>query len=317
MYYSIRHVTKFRYGASISQSIMEVRMQPRTEGSQRCVNFSLHTSPRARVMAYRDDMGNIVHHFDVPGRHTHLTITAQALVEMNSAPAYPEALGADAWDELDRLTADDSYYDFLAPSTYAQPSAALRGLARDLRLRRGHDPLSAVRALNTAIYDHFDYAPQSTRVDSPIEEAITAGRGVCQDFAHVMLALLRELGVPARYVSGYLFHRSGTSDRSAVDATHAWVEALMPQLGWVGFDPTNNLLAGDRHIRAAIGRDYADVPPTHGVYKGRAESDLSVAVQVTPSEAPPPEEEPAQVIGWVPAPANVADEQEQQQQQQQ
>ncbi len=129
--------------------------------------------------------------------------------------------------------------------------------------------------------------PKSTKVDSPIDEAIQNRQGVCQDFAHIMIALVRSLRIPCRYVSGYLYRRSQDHDRSVADATHAWVEALLPPLGWVGFDPTNCLLAGDRHIRTAIGRDYADVPPTRGIFRGHTASDLSVAVRVTASADAP------------------------------
>lgn len=312
MYYSIRHITRFRYSAPIRQSITEVRMQPRSDGPQRCVNFSLSTSPKARVLAYRDDSGNVIHHFDVPGRHSHLTITAQALVEVQPLPELPDSLGGDTWEHLDLMTANDLYYDYLAPSLYVQPGPELADLVRMLRLERGRDPLTMLRRLTTAVFDHFDYAPQSTTVDTPIAEVIAAGRGVCQDFAHITLGLLRSVGVPCRYVSGYLFHRNDGPDRSSVDATHAWIEALLPDLGWIGFDPTNNLIAGERHIRTAIGRDYGDVMPTRGVYKGKADSELAVAVQVAPSEAPPPEEEP-RIIGWVAAPAGEVEQDQQQQ----
>ena len=128
--------------------------------------------------------------------------------------------------------------------------------------------------LNQRLYDYFEYVPRSTRVDSPIDEAIVSGKGVCQDFAHTMIALLRHVRIPARYVSGYLYRSREDHDRSTPDATHAWVEALMPHLGWVGFDPTNNLVAHHRHIRTAVGRDYADVPPTHGVFRGKTDSEL-------------------------------------------
>jgi transglutaminase-like putative cysteine protease len=130
-----------------------------------------------------------------------------------------------------------------------------------------------------------------------------------------MIALVRTLAIPCRYVSGYLFHRAEDHDRSADDATHAWVEALLPGLGWVGFDPTNNLVAGERHIRTAVGRDYADVPPTRGVYKGRAESALEVGVKVAPTEAPIPDEEVLPVPAGSGAPAEGGEEDQQQQQQ--
>ena len=134
--------------------------------------------------------------------------------------------------------------------------------------------------------------PNSTKVDSPIEEALQARQGVCQDFAHIMIALVRRLKIPCRYVSGYMFHRDdeneGKKDRSLEGASHAWVEALVPGIGWVAFDPTNNLVGGDRHIRVAIGRDYADVPPTRGVYKGESQSELIVSVSVSPADAVAP-----------------------------
>ena len=145
-----------------------------------------------------------------------------------------------------------------------------------------------LRRLMREIYTRFEYSPRSTRVDSPIDEALAARRGVCQDFAHIFIALARQLGIPSRYVSGYLFRGDDSQDRSAHDATHAWAEAFLPQLGWVGFDPTNNLIAEERHIRVAIGRDYADVPPTRGVYKGvtAVRTELAVAVRVGPVKPP-------------------------------
>ncbi|HVG37672.1 MAG TPA: transglutaminase family protein, partial [Pyrinomonadaceae bacterium] len=184
---------------------------------------------------------------------------------------------------------------------------------------RRDDPLTMLREINTAIRQSFDYKPLSTSVHSPIDEALGQRQGVCQDFAHIMISLARYLRIPCRYVSGYLFHRTEDHDRSAQDATHAWVEALLPGSGWVGFDPTNNLLAGHRHIRAGIGRDYDDVPPTRGVFKGKASSELEVAVQVSPAEAPLPEDDLPSLADWNPAgyDADEDDLRQQQQQQQQ
>ncbi len=283
-YYTIHHVTRFRYSAPISESIMEVRIQPRSEGIQHCLDFHLHTNPRARIMTYRGEYGNRVHHFDVPNRHSQLIITAQALVELTAPPPLPQTLDPQAWDELDSLTATDEHWDMLMPSHFARPSDLLHDFARELGLRRRDDPLTVLRDLNTAIYKHLEYAQKNTRVDSPIEDALNVRRGVCQDFAHIMITLVRELQIPCRYVSGYLFQQSRERDHSAEDATHAWVEALLPGLGWVGFDPTNNSIAAERHIRVAIGRDYADVPPTRGVFRGSAESELAVAVKVLLSD---------------------------------
>lgn len=290
MHLSINHVTKFRYSDPITESIMELRMQPLSEGPQRCLKFDLNVKPSARASFYHDHLGNAVHHFDIPGRHTQLVINVKSVIETLPREEPPAALGSEAWDELDALVEDGDYWDMLMPSHFARPTEALLDFARELHLGRREDPLTVLREMNTAIYNAFDYVPQSTSVDSPIDEALGARKGVCQDYSNIMIALARHVRVPCRYVSGYLFHRVEYNDRSAQDATHAWVEALLPGLGWVGFDPTNNLLAGQRHVRVAVGRDYADVPPTRGVFKGAAESELSVAVQVKPAEEPDSEE---------------------------
>lgn len=319
MFYSIRHVTRFAYSSPVTESITEVRMQPRTEGNQRCLKFELTTLPRARMQAYRDYLGNIVHHFNIPGRQAQLKITAETTVEITPPAPLPATLpfasAAAAWAALDAANTAGEHWDYLTPSQFTPPTAALRELARELKIERRDDPLALLRELNTAIYETFSYAPQTTAVDSPIDHALGARQGVCQDFAHIMIALVRELRIPCRYVSGYLFHETNGKDRSAADATHAWVEAHLPELGWVGFDPTNNLLAGERNIRTAVGRDYADVPPTKGVFKGQAQSELSVGVQVTPTEAPPVEEELRSLTTWI-APPSIEDDQQQQQQQQ-
>lgn len=285
MLYTVRHVTRFVYESPISESVMEARMQPRTDGDQRCIQFGLSTSPISRVMMYQDHDGNIVHHFGVPGRHSRLTITVEALVEVGPAPLIPYDLGGDAWGRLDALTSSGEYWELLNPSPFATPTPLLDQFAKEIGLERGADPLQMIRRLTAEICDRFEYRPQSTRVDSPIDEALETRRGVCQDFAHIMIALVRPLGVPCRYVSGYLFHSEGR-DRAAPSTTHAWVEALLPDIGWVGFDPTNNRIAEDRHIRVAVGRDYADVPPTRGVFRGvsAVRSELAVAVRVGPAQ---------------------------------
>ena len=262
-------------------------MQPRGDGNQRCLTFSLSVSPRCRVFSYRDHLGNNVHHFDIPGQHHQLVVIAESLVEQQPLAEIPAFLAPDAWQELDAMVSEGDYWEMLLPSEFAKPTPALEALMKELDIRRRDDPMMLLRELNNKLYDAFSYSPRTTRVDSPIDEALDSRQGVCQDFAHIMIALVRQLGIPCRYVSGYLYHRKEDQDRSVSDATHAWVEVLLPHLGWVGFDPTNALIAGDRHIRTALGRDYADVPPTKGVFLGRTASDMYVAVQVTASEQPP------------------------------
>jgi transglutaminase-like putative cysteine protease len=288
MNYFVRHLTKFLYKSEVSESIMETRMHPRSDQNQRCLMFQLSVMPRCRVFSYRDHHANHVHHFDIPGPHTQLVIVAESLIEAEAPPEVPDSLPGASWEELDRQVAEGDFWEMLLPSEFATPTPALKELASKLDLRRRDDPLSVLHTLNKQLCEHFDYKPKSTKVDSPIDHALESGAGVCQDFAHIMTTLLRtELQIPCRYVSGYLFHGGEAHDRSEASATHAWVEAFLPELGWVGFDPTNCLVAGGRHIRTAIGRDYADVPPTHGIFRGRAKSELTVAVQVTQSEGRP------------------------------
>ncbi len=316
MYYSILHKTRFRYSAPVSESFAEARMRPLSEGSQRCLRFNLTTSPGSTVHNYQDCYGNTVHHFDIPAQHRQLTITAEAIVVFSEPPRLPRSLSPEAWYLLDDLVAEQDVWDFLAPSQFSHTSPLLEALTQQLDLRRRGDPLSLLHEITGRMYRTFAYAPQTTTVNSPIDDALARRKGVCQDFAHIMIALVRPLGIPCRYVSGYLYHRAEDHDRSEQDATHAWVEALLPGLGWVGFDPTNNLVARDRHIRVAVGRDYADVPPTKGVFRGRAESKLDVGVKVMPTEALIIDQDVLPAIA-APTPAEAAIEAQQQQQQQQ
>ncbi len=288
MYYTVRHLTKFVYSDEVSESIMETRMHPRSDEYQRCLNFQLSVSPRCRVFSYRDHLNNHVHHFDIPVEHEQLVIVAESLVEMEEPLYVPSSLLGTAWEQLDATVHEGDFWEMLFPSEFASSTPLLEKLADDLDVRRRDDPLTVLHDLNEKLYRYFDYVPRSTAVDSPIDIALEQKTGVCQDFAHIMIALVRSrLRMPCRYVSGYLYHGGSDKDRSVNSATHAWVEALVPTLGWVGFDPTNWLVAGDRHIRTAIGRDYADVPPTHGIFRGSVNSNLEVAVRVSPSEGSP------------------------------
>src|SRR6266496_2513812 len=316
MIYSVRHVTKFSYTPAVRESVMEVRMHPRSEANQRCLTFELNLKPSAALMQYRDFLGNIVHHFDIAGSHTQLKLDAQSTVEV--LPIHePDVAHAGSWEELDAMVATDGYYEMMLPSTFARPSNLLGDFAREMELERRFTPLRMLFEISEAIHEKFSYVPNTTTVDSPIDHALSERKGVCQDFAHIMIALVRKLRVPCRYVSGYLFHAKDDQSLASEGASHAWVEALLPGLGWTGFDPTNNVLSGERHIRVAIGRDYAEVPPTRGVFKGGAESELSVSVTVAMTNAPAPEElTPATIFRRTPPSAeeNLWAQHEQQQQ---
>jgi transglutaminase-like putative cysteine protease len=297
--YLIRHTSRFAYSAPITESTMEVHMQPRGDGRQRCLRFELTTQPRARVFAYQDSLGNVVHHFDIPSRHSRLWVTADAIVEMAHAATLPESLPDRVWDDLDEIAVSGERWHSLQPSQFARETPLLAALAEELVWQRDADPLTLMRRLNYALFHSFTYAQSETHVDSPIDDALKARAGVCQDLAHIMIALARRIGIPCRYVSGYLSPSSDSHDRSAEGATHAWTEAYLPTLGWVGFDPTNDVLAAERHIRVAVGRDYADVPPTRGVFRGEAGSVLAVLVTVSLSDSPIRPERVMPMTTWV------------------
>jgi transglutaminase-like putative cysteine protease len=322
MYYSIRHVTRFRYDLPVRESVMELRMQPRSEGPQALRSFQIATNPRAQLSAYTDYLGNAVYHFNVLRRHEELRIETQSLVEMTGFKPLPEAADSLEWDRYNSLNFGSDHYDLLEPSKFAHMSPALHDFLNTKNLLKPPgDPLSALKTLNTSIHGSFEYQSGITDAYSPIDVALKEGRGVCQDFAHIMIAAARVWGVPARYVSGYLHSNRGGKDRSADDATHAWLEAWLPTMGWVGFDPTNDILAAERHIRVAVGRDYADVPPTRGTYKGDADSELAISVSVQPTQAPVRHEEflrvarPAKQVAEKPAKAEHFYHHQQQQQQ--
>ena len=283
MFLEIRHVTQYQYAAPVRESVMELRLQPQKSGRQRLISFDLELDPQAKLFSYVDAFGNAVYHFDQPKPHERLTIVSKAAVETDPPPEPPEALDIGEWDRLRSEFVRGEWFDFLHPHGFAASSPMLDAFVEAHGLGGAHlrDPLTAVRRLSATLYEALGYDKSVTEADSPIDHALEAKKGVCQDFAHIMIAVCRDWGVPARYVSGYLFtDRSRGGDRSDPDATHAWVEVFLPSLRWIGFDPTNNTLAGERHVVAAVGRDYGDVPPSRGVYKGEADSDLAVAVSV-------------------------------------
>ena len=317
MIYSIRHMTRFDYSAPIHESVMEVRKRPKNEDNQRVQGFALITNPSAHIFEYVVFLGNRVCYFDIPRAHSRLIITAESYVEVLPPPTVPASLGDDGWAWLDREVETGDFWDMLMPSQFIQTTAMVEQLKQELNVQRRDDPMVVLCQLNTAIYNAFDYVPNYTQVDSPIDHALASRKGVCQDFAHIMITLVRNLGIPCRYISGYLYTGQEDNDRSADDATHAWVEAWLPELGWVGFDPTNNLIVGDRHIRVAIGRDYADAPPTHGIFRGEAESELQVGVQVKIADDLPFDDADMPMVEQSTYAGDVVPQDQQQQQQQQ
>ncbi|MDP3749075.1 MAG: transglutaminase family protein [Phenylobacterium sp.] len=287
MLLEVRHVTQYHYAEPVRESVMELWMQPQKSVRQRLVSFDLDLDPAAQLFSYADPFGNAVYHFDVPQPHDRLNIVARSAVETQAPAALPEALDMGEWDRLRSDFVRGENFDFLRHHGFAVETEALRTFITERKIDelKALDPLRAVRELSTIIYESFDYEAGVTHADSPIDLALEARRGVCQDFSHIMLAICRSWGVPSRYVSGYLFTDRKAGDRSDPDATHAWVEVFLPSTRWIGLDPTNNVIAGERHIAAALGRDYNDVPPSRGVYKGEADSQLAVGVSVRRARA--------------------------------
>lgn len=315
MKHHIIHDTVFHYDALVTESIMEVRLRPRDDEQQRCQQFNLSITPKTVVHEFVDSLGNHIHHFDVPAPHQSLLVRAESVVEVWIPNPRPTTLPIDSWQTLDALRTTP-LLDMLLPSTFAVASSYLLAFMQQYAFTRESDPLTTIDRIARTLYETITYTPQSTSVDSPIDVVLEQRKGVCQDIAHVMIAICRQLGIPARYVSGYLYHRRDDNDRSHADATHAWVEAWIPTIGWVGIDPTNNIWTGERHIRMAIGRDYADVPPTRGVYRGNASERLEVAVNVNDADNVTRSPTPARLV-WPSVVRQQTPQAMQQQQQQQ
>ena len=283
------HVTEFEYDGPVYESYNEVHLQPIDDELQNCVGFRLRTTPVSSPTASRDYFGNSVHRFNVIARHRRLRVEAESVV-MTQEPAV-EATASDTLAALDgqRAALLDVHWDFLMPSRHVPAPTGLETLLRAAEDASGGTTAGFVHAATALVHEHFRYAPGATHVHSSVADVLAAGAGVCQDFAHLLIALARARGLPARYVSGYLMPQDGAGGPQTVEqvaggrASHAWAEVLAPGLGWIGVDPTLGTPTSSRHIRVAYGRDYADVPPVRGVYRGQAGQRLSVDVLVRPA----------------------------------
>jgi len=320
MFYSIRHVTRFRYSGPVRESVMELRMQPRSEGPQTLRSFQISTNPRAQLYAYTDHLAMRSITSNLLREHEELRIEAQATVELAAIAGMAGHARCPGMEPLQRLQSHRRSFRHAGASRFARFSPELESFMQiaDLQKPVG-DPFTALRTLQRGIYDSFEYESGVTEVNSPIDVALEQRRGVCQDFAHIMTAIARAWGIPCRYVSGYLYHK-GSRDRSSANATHAgWKPICHPWAGWASIP--QHIMAGERHVRAAVGRDYADVPPTRGTYKGGADSELSIAVSLEPTQAPVRHEDFLKVARRWPSPTPTASMPErlyhQQQQQQQ
>ena len=282
--YRIRHVTRFTYEQPAYESHNEVRLQPRESIRQRTVGFRLQTTPPAAHINYRDAFGNIVHAISIHEPHTELMVCADSLVERMA----PRELSNE--DRFEHFLRNDSLrsqeeYDFLNPSRYIPFSENLKKFFWMVRPRMNEPVADYSRRVVAWVCDQFAYEPGTTDVHSDVNKVLTAGAGVCQDFAHLTIGLLRLAGVPARYVSGYLAPRIDSGRPIGGQASHAWLEAMLPE-GWFGFDPTHGARVTDHHVRIAVGRDYADVPPLRGVYRSEgAKQTMQVSLDITKADS--------------------------------
>ncbi|HWI30990.1 MAG TPA: transglutaminase family protein [Microbacterium sp.] len=273
----IEHATGFRYLGDVTASYNEARMLPGTTDSQFVLSSSLDIHPSTSVNAYVDYFGTRVSSFDVLQPHTELNITARSLVEVRPRPIEHADI---SWDRLaTEASRTIETVEQLVQTPRTLPHPEVVELAKTIASRHDH-PSRAAHDISTTIGDAVEYVHGFTGVHSTAHEAWDARKGVCQDIAHITLGALRSVGIPARYVSGYLHPRASAGVGEAVTGeSHAWVEWFSGD--WWGFDPTNNAEIGDRHVLVGRGRDYNDVPPLRGVYAGPFKSELFVKVTIT------------------------------------
>jgi len=287
--YRLLHITEFQYDGPVSESYNELRLRPMQDELQSCLSFRISTIPPSQPSAHLDFFGNWVHQFNVLPDHRMLRIETESVVLVHSP--VPHAGPGMQMAELDntREQLADDFYDLIIPTEYVPQPETLDPLVE--AAERGCDGtvLGFVETAAKNINTQFRYEKGATQVKSTIIDALTTGAGVCQDFAHLLIAVSRKRGLPARYVSGYLVPRRTAEPGASVEeviggqASHAWAEIYVPGTGWIGQDPTLGRPVGLQHIRIAYGRDYGDVAPVRGVYKGHAGQRLSVDVRVRPA----------------------------------
>jgi transglutaminase-like putative cysteine protease len=298
MNFAIRYLTEYRYEGRVTDNLNALRVRPATTSSQRVDDFHVRVDPEARLQRHLDYYGTEVIEFGVAQPHDHLSIDVRARV----VTAEPDEPPDEGWEALAGSGYESAGGEFLLPTGDEPEDGDVDELYAASRAR---SPLATVRLVSELIPDRFEYRQGATYVGSSIQDLLDAGAGVCQDFVHLGLLLLRRRGIAVRYVSGYLWaapeaklggdtqprasHSAGTGDSVEVE-THAWLEALVPgarEPVWVPADPTNRTLGGETHVKIGHGRNYADVPPIKGVYRGGAGADLKASVKMTRSDPSP------------------------------
>jgi transglutaminase-like putative cysteine protease len=270
----ILHRTRYVYTSPVRDSFNDVRLEPPSIPEQTVESFLLRVLPAVRMKHYTDFYGNWIHHFEIPEAHSYLLIESQSRIITH----WPNAIPLDAklcpLDKI-RTAADiERCFDFLQTSRFIEMEADTWRLALDATDGQA-DVWQAVLAIMRFTHGFLKYESKSTHVHTHMRDVIKDRRGVCQDFAHLMIGLCRSIKIPARYISGYLA-------TEAASASHAWVEAFIPSVGWRALDPTHNRQVDETYVKIGHGRDYADVPPVSGNYRGTLERTMEVVVKITP-----------------------------------
>lgn len=281
---SVRHLTRYEYHGQVWDSFNEARLQPASDSAQLCRKFLLRIDPAAEVREYPDFYGNTVHYFDLKAAHERLAIEALSTVETQ-----PDARGVPPGSlpivALKSSAVVEEYFDFLHDSHFVSLEADIWREVVDALPQGAQDLWQDTQTIGRHVYSSFTYTPRVTTVNTRPAEVVRTRRGVCQDFAHVMLGMCRTVGIPARYVSGYFLNPNRAPDE--IEASHAWVEVFLPGYGWKGFDPTHNREPDTRYVKVAVGRDYGDIRPLGGTFRGAATREMSVEVQITRQSAGP------------------------------
>ena len=278
--YQIEHLSRYRYSSPARHCALALCLKPRDDAHQLLLSFQVVTDPQAPQNSEIDFFGNTKQVINIHREHQLLEISALSSVELDASSPVPDSLGAGAWEVIRSWKDLFGYWDLTRPSAFSRPSSVLAAFVDELGIQACEDPLQSLVRLRDTLHHSFRYVPGSTTVVSPIEHILQSRQGVCQDYSHVMISIARSWDIPSRYVSGYLYVDNQGGEDTTQAASHAWVECLLPGLGWVGFDPTNRCLAAERHVRVGVGRDYQDVAPVRGVFLGGGDTQLEVEVRV-------------------------------------
>lgn len=275
------HRTQYHYGAPANRSSNEVKLQPRETPWQSLTHFLLTVRPATRLRHFRDLNNTVVHYFEITENHTELIIESNSTVEVRRKIDFDAFPYGSHHDTLEQSAIAERWHEYLQPSHFVGNDTGIWRDAVDAR-DESTDVFQTAYNIMRWIYENYEYRPGATHVSTTAEQAREARSGVCQDFAHVAIAMCRSLGIPARYVSGYLFDPNHDSLRGT-QASHAWFEVFLPDKGgWYGFDPTNNKVIDEHFVTLAKGRDYADVTPASGsFFGGGSYRKLEVSVEVS------------------------------------